>query len=257
MEEYDRNIIKIRTTGSEVGCVNGLAVTTCGDYEFGLPHQISCTVGVGHGGIVDLEREAELGGPIHTKAMMILKSYLTSQFAHNKPLVLTGSICFEQSYSGIEGDSASGAELAALLSAISGVPVRLSLAFTGALSQSGQVMAVGGVTRKIEGFFELCSRRGLTGEQGVILPRDNVEHLMLREDVIQAVREGKFAIYPVSSIAEALELLTGMPAGRRRKDGTFAKGTLFERVDSRLSELAWLAENGIRKKRSTSSRKKK
>jgi predicted ATP-dependent protease len=257
MEEYDRNIIKIRTTGSEVGCVNGLAVTTCGDYEFGLPHQISCTVGVGHGGIVDLEREAELGGPIHTKAMMILKSYLTSQFAHNKPLVLTGSICFEQSYSGIEGDSASGAELAALLSAISGVPVRLSLAFTGALSQSGQVMAVGGVTRKIEGFFELCSRRGLTGEQGVILPRDNVEHLMLREDVIQAVREGKFAIYPVSSIAEALELLTGMPAGRRRKDGTFAKGTLFERVDSRLSELAWLAENGIRKKRSPSSRKKK
>ena len=257
MEEYDRNIIKIRTTGCEVGTVNGLAVTTCGDYEFGLPHQISCTVGVGHGGIVDLEREAELGGPIHTKAMMILKSYLTSQFAHNKPLVLTGSICFEQSYSGIEGDSASGAELAALLSAISGVPMRLSLAFTGALSQSGQIMAVGGVTRKIEGFFEVCARRGLTGEQGVILPRDNVEHLMLREDVIQAVRDGKFAIYPVTTIAEALELLMGLPAGRRRKDGTFPKGTLFEKVDSRLSELAWLAENGIRKKRSTSSKKKK
>ena len=257
MEEYDRNIIKIRTTGTEVGCVNGLAVTTCGDYEFGLPHQISCTVGVGHGGIVDLEREAELGGPIHTKAMMILKSYLTSQFAHNKPLVLTGSICFEQSYSGIEGDSASGAELAALLSAISGVPVRLSLAFTGALSQSGDIMAVGGVTRKIEGFFELCSRRGLTGEQGVILPRDNVEHLMLREDVIQAVHDGKFAIYPVTTIAEALELLTGMPAGRRRKDGSFAKGTLFEKVDSRLSELAWLAENGIRKRRSASAKRKK
>ncbi len=257
MEEYDRNIIKIRTIGHEVGCVNGLAITTCGDYEFGLPHQISCTVGVGHGGIIDLEREAELGGPIHTKAMMILKSYLTSQFAHNKPLVLTGSICFEQSYSGIEGDSASGAELASLLSAISGVPVRLSLAFTGALSQSGQIMAVGGVTRKIEGFFELCARRGLTGEQGVILPSDNVDHLMLREDVVQAVREGKFAIYPVSTIAEALELLTGLPAGRRRKDGTFAKGTLFEKVDSRLCELAWLAENGIRKKRRPPAQRKK
>lgn len=249
MEEYDRDIIKLRTSGAEVGCVNGLAVTTSGDYEFGLPHQISCTVGVGHGGIIDLEREAELGGPIHTKAMMILKSYLASQFAHNKPLVLSGSLCFEQSYSGIEGDSASGAELAALLSAISEVPLRLSLAFTGAVSQSGQIMAVGGVTRKIEGFFELCSRRGLTGEQGVILPRDNVEHLMLDERVISAVRGGKFAIYPVTHIAEAMELLTGMPAGRRRKDGSFPKDTLFCRVDERLAELGWLAEHSFKTRR--------
>ena len=249
MEEYDRDIIKLRTSGSEVGCVNGLAVTTSGDYEFGLPHQISCTVGVGHGGIIDLEREAELGGPIHTKAMMILKSYLASQFAHNKPLVLSGSLCFEQSYNGIEGDSASGAELAALLSAISEVPLRLSLAFTGAVSQSGQIMAVGGVTRKIEGFFELCSRRGLTGEQGVILPRDNVEHLMLDERVIRAVREGKFAVYPVTHISEAMELLTGLPAGRRRKDGTFPKDTLFYKVDERLAELGWLAEHSFKTRR--------
>ena len=249
MEEYDRDIIKLRTSGEAVGCVNGLAVTTSGDYEFGLPHQISCTVGVGHGGIIDLEREAELGGPIHTKAMMILKSYLASQFAHNKPLVLSGSLCFEQSYSGIEGDSASGAELAALLSAISEVPIRLSLAFTGAVSQSGQIMAVGGVTRKIEGFFELCSRRGLTGSQGVILPRDNVEHLMLDEKVVQAVREGKFAIYPVSHITEAMELLTGIPAGQRRRDGTFSRQSLFQKVDERLAELGWLAEHSFKTRR--------
>ena len=249
MEEYDRDVIKIRTSGTDVGRVNGLAVTYSGDYEFGLPHQIACTVGVGHGGIIDLEREAELGGPIHTKAMMILKSYLASQFAHNKPLVLSGSLCFEQSYTGVEGDSASGAELAALLSAISEVPLRLSLAFTGAVSQSGQIMAVGGVTRKIEGFFELCSRRGLTGEQGVILPKDNVEHLMLDERVISAVREGKFHIYPVTHIGEAMELLTGMPVGRRRKDGTFTKGSLFEKVDSRLHDLGWLAEHSFKKRR--------
>ncbi|WP_276819576.1 Lon protease family protein [Mailhella massiliensis] len=249
MEEYDRDVIKLRTSGAEVGRVNGLAVTTSGDYEFGLPHQISCTVGVGHGGIIDLEREAELGGPIHTKAMMILKSYLASQFAHNKPLVLSGSLCFEQSYNGIEGDSASGAELAALLSAISEVPLRLSLAFTGAVSQSGQIMAVGGVTRKIEGFFELCSRRGLTGEQGVILPKDNVEHLMLDDRVVQAVREGRFSIYPVTHIGEAMELLTGMPVGRRRKDGSFPAGTLFHKVDERLSELGWLAEHSFKTRR--------
>ena len=158
-----------------------------GDFEFGLPHQISCTVGVGHGGIIDLEREAELGGPIHTKAMLILKSYLVDQFARNKPLVMTGSLCFEQNYGGIEGDSASGAELAALLSALSGVPLKLSLAITGAVSQSGQIMAVGGVSRKIEGFFGICSRRGLTGEQGVIVPRDNVDHLMLSPHIREAV----------------------------------------------------------------------
>lgn len=246
MEEYDRDLIKIRTSGTEVGRVNGLAVTTSGDYEFGLPHQISCTVGVGHGGIIDLEREAELGGPIHTKAMMILKSYLASQFAYNKPLVLSGSLCFEQSYTGVEGDSASGAELAALLSAISEVPLRLSLAFTGAVSQSGQIMAVGGVTRKIEGFFELCSRRGLTGVQGVILPKDNVEHLMLDERVIEAVREGRFSIYPVTHIGEAMELLTGIPVGRRLKNGGFTRGSLFDKVDARLQELGWLAEHSFK-----------
>ena len=248
LEEYDRKLIKVRTSGSESGQVNGLSVTWHGNFEFGLPHCISCTVGVGHGGIIDLEREAELSGPIHTKAMMILKSYLLSQFAHNKPLVLTGSLCFEQNYAGIEGDSASGAELAALLSAISNVAVRLSLAFTGAVSQSGQIMAVGGVSKKIEGFFEVCARHGLTGEQGVIIPHDNLDHLLLSRRVIEAVEQGNFAIYPVRHITEAMELLTGLPAGRRRKDGRFTPGSLYELVDQRLVEMGMLAAHAYKRK---------
>ncbi len=247
MEEYDRDLIKVRTSGSAVGRVNGLSVSWYGDFEFGLPHQISCTVGVGHGGIIDLEREAELGGPIHTKAMLILKSYLVDQFARDKPLVMTGSLCFEQNYGGIEGDSASGAELAALLSALSEVPLRLSLAITGAVSQSGQIMAVGGVSRKIEGFFGICSRRGLTGEQGVIIPRDNVDHLMLSPRIREAVDAGKFAIYPVEHITEALELLTGLPAGRPLKNGGFTRGSLYDLVDRRLQDFGHSAEHAYSK----------
>lgn len=249
MEDYDRQLIKVQTSGVAVGRVNGLAVSFYGDFEFGLPHQISCTVGVGHGGIIDLEREAELGGPIHTKAMMILKSYLLGMFAQNKPLVMTGSLYFEQSYAGIEGDSASGAELAALLSALSAVPLRQSLAFTGAVSQTGQIMAVGGVTRKIEGFYDICNRRGLTGDQGVLMPADNVDQLMLKKEVVAAVEAGTFAIYPISHITEAMELLTGVPAGKQRKDGTFTRGSIFDKVDRRLTELGKLAERAYKSKR--------
>lgn len=241
MEEYDRGLIKVPTSGSAVGRVNGLSVTWYGDFEFGLPHQISCTVGVGHDGIVDLEREAKLAGPIHTKAMMILKSYLVSLFAHNKPLVLTGSLYFEQSYAGVEGDSASAAELTALLSALANVPVSLSLAFTGAVSQTGQIMAVGGVTRKIEGFYEVCKRQGLRQDQGVIIPKDNIDHLMLNDEVVAAVEAGKFNIYPVEHISAALELLTGLPAGKLRKDGTFTPGSLYQMVDKRLADLGRMA----------------
>ncbi len=241
MEEYDRGLIKVPTTGRAVGRVNGLSVTWYGDFEFGLPHQISCTVGVGHDGIIDLEREAKLAGPIHTKAMMILKSYLVSMFAHNKPLILTGSLYFEQSYAGVEGDSASGAELTALLSALANVPVSLSLAFTGAVSQTGQIMAVGGVTRKIEGFFEVCRRQGLTKGQGVLIPTDNIDHLMLNDEVTAAVEAGQFNIYPVAHIAEALELLTGLPAGRQHKDGSFTPGSLYQLVDKRLANLGRIA----------------
>lgn len=238
MEGYDRELVKVSTEGEAVGRVNGLSVTWYGDFEFGLPHQIACTVGVGSGGIVDLEREAELGGPIHTKAMMILKSYLLGLFAKDKPLVMTGSLCFEQSYAGVEGDSASGAELIALLSALSGIPVRLSMAMTGAVSQSGTVMAVGGVTRKVEGFFEVCRRRGLTGDQGVLLPADNVDQLMLRDSVVEAVQEGKFHIWPVQTVEQALELLMGVPAGQPLVNGGYTRGSVYDRVDRRLAELA-------------------
>ncbi|MDR1242831.1 MAG: AAA family ATPase [Deltaproteobacteria bacterium] len=241
MEEYDRNLIKVKTSGHGIGIVNGLSVTSYGDFEFGLPHQISCAVGVGHDGIIDLEREAELGGPIHTKAIMILKSYLVSQFARKKPLYLSGSICFEQSYAGIEGDSASGAELAALLSAIAQVNIDLGLAFTGALGQSGQIMAVGGVRRKVEGFFEVCRRHGLSGSQGVILPKDNFGHLILKPQVLEAVEKGQFHIYLVTHISEAMEILTGCPCGKLRKDGFFTPGSLFAKVDKRLTELTKLA----------------
>ncbi len=241
MDDYDREIIKVATGGSAVGRANGLSVTLFGDYEFGLPHQISCTVGVGHGGILDLEREAQLGGPIHTKGMMIIKSCLTRLFAQDKPLVLTGSLCFEQNYAGVEGDSASGAELAALLSALSGAPIDLSLAFTGAVSQSGAIMAVGGVSRKVEGFFEVCRRRGLTGRQGVLYPADNTVHLMLKDEVVEAVRTGKFHLYPVASIEQAMTILTGLPAGTRRKDGRYTPGSLYSLVDARVAELTRLA----------------
>ncbi len=259
LSEYDRQLIKVATTGSAVGQANGLSVSFLGDYEMGLPHQISCSVGVGHGGIIDLEREAELGGPIHTKGMMILKSYLFKLFAQNKPVVLNASLCFEQSYAQVDGDSASGAELAALISALSGRPNNLALAFTGAVSQSGAIMAVGGVTRKVEGFFEVCRRRGLTGSQGVILPEDNVVHLMLKQDVIQAVEEGRFHIYPVCCIEEALEILTGLPAGRRLKNGSFSAGSLYRFADDRLKKLEELAtrDSSSRKPRRASPKTKK
>ena len=237
MADYDSEIIKAPTSGQAVGRVNGLAVTYYGDYAFALPHQIACTVGVGEGGVIDLEREAQLGGPIHTKAMMILKSFLLGLFAHNKPLVMAGSLYFEQSYAHVEGDSASGAELAALLSALADVPIDLSFAFTGAVNQSGTVMAVGDVTRKVEGFFEVCRRRGLTGKQGVLLPADNAVNLVLKPEVLRAVDEGQFAVYPIKTIEQAMEILTGLKPGTRRKDGTFTRGSLFNLVDRRLLDL--------------------
>ncbi|QLA14746.1 Lon protease family protein [Desulfolutivibrio sulfoxidireducens] len=246
LAEYDREMLKVATSGTAVGRANGLSVRMIGDHAFGLPHQIACTVGVGHGGIMDLEREAELGGPIHTKGMMILKSYLVGRFAQDKPLVLTGSLCFEQSYAEVEGDSASGAELAALLSALAERPIRLCHAFTGAVSQSGAILAVGGVNEKIEGFFAVCRRRGLTGEQGVLLPADNVDNLMLDEEVVEAVRQGLFHIFPVRRIEEAMEILTGIPAGRRGADGSFPSGSLFGLVDERLTRLARLARRPAR-----------
>jgi predicted ATP-dependent protease len=182
-----------------------------------------------------------MGGPIHTKGMMIIKSYLVGLFAQDKPIVLTGSLCFEQSYAGIEGDSASGAELASLLSALSGVPIKFNYAFTGAVSQTGSIMAVGGVNRKIEGFYEVCRRRGLNGEQGVLIPADNVVNLMLRHEVVEAIEQGKFHIYPIKTIEEALSILTGVKIGKISRGKKFPLGSLYRKADDRLAQLAEIA----------------
>ncbi len=247
-EDYNRESVKIQTSGYVVGQVNALSVTQHGDYHFGLAHKVACTISVGHNGIIDLEREAELSGPVHIKAMMILKSYLNAQFARNKPLVFNGTIGFEQSYSHIDGDSASGAELAALLSALSEVPINLAIAFTGAVNQQGDILAVGEVTKKIEGFYDLCSYRGLTGEHGVIIPFDNKDNLMLNKCVQDAVMDGLFHIYPIKHITQALQILTGIPVGKIRKDNAFTTNSIYDKIDKRLMALGWYAENAYKKK---------
>jgi lon-related putative ATP-dependent protease len=237
-EMIQRGVIKIEVSGEKVGQVNGLSVIQYGDVMFGQPNRITVSASMGKEGVVDIEREAKLGGPIHTKGVMILSGFLAEKFAQNKPLSLAARLVFEQSYSGVEGDSASSTELYALLSALSEAPVRQNLAVTGSVNQKGEVQAIGGVNEKIEGFFEVCQTIGLTGEQGVLIPESNVTNLMLKEEVVEAVRQGKFHIYPVRRIEEGIEILTGMPAGKRLEVGGFEAGSVFARVDERLKELA-------------------
>ncbi len=236
-EMIARGQILVDTEGEKTGQVNGLAVLQLGDYMFGKPSRITATVHTGKDGIVDIEREAELGGHTHTKGIMILKGFLGERFAFEKPLSLSASLTFEQSYSMIDGDSASSTELYALLSALSGLPIKQGLAVTGSVNQKGEIQPIGGVNEKIEGFFRVCKVKGLTGEQGVIIPERNVDNLMLSEEVVEAVREGKFHIYPVKTVEEGIEILTGVPAGKKRKDGTFPEGTVFGRVAARLDEI--------------------
>ena len=233
-----KDIIKVATSGKVVGQVNGLAVYNLGDYMFGKPSRITANISLGKKGIVNIEREAELSGKIHTKGVMILAGYLRANFALNKPLALTATIAFEQSYGLIDGDSASGVELIALLSAISEVPVDQSKAMTGAVSQKGEILPIGGVTQKIEGFYDLCVERGLTGEQGVIIPESNVKDLMLKQEVLDSVKEGKFSIWAVKRVEEAVEIMLGMPAGERDSEGNYPESTLYQKVDHRLKELA-------------------
>jgi lon-related putative ATP-dependent protease len=228
----------IDTKGQALGRVNGLSVLHMGDYEFGRPSRITASVAPGREGIIDIEREVELGGPIHSKGVMILSGYLSHKYAQGMMLSLAARLVFEQSYEGIEGDSASSAELYALLSALSGLPLQQGVAVTGSVNQHGEVQAIGGVNEKIEGFFEVCKLQGLTGEQGVMIPASNAQHLMLREDVVEAVRKGEFHIWAVSTIDEGIEILTGVPAGERSRDGTFPEGTLNFCVEQRLKEMA-------------------
>ena len=237
-EEIGRGTILIDTEGEKVGQINGLSVFQLGGFSFGRPSRITARVRLGRGEVVNIEREVELSGPLHSKGVLILSGFLGARYALEHPLSLSASLVFEQSYSGVDGDSASSAELYALLSAIAGVPIKQSLAVTGSVNQYGQVQAIGGVNQKIEGFFSICQKRGLTGEQGVLIPASNVAHLMLRRDVVQAVADGQFHICPVETIDQGIELLTGIPAGDLGETGDYPEGSINARVKTRLAELA-------------------
>jgi lon-related putative ATP-dependent protease len=237
-EEIQRNTIFIDTSGAATGQINGLSVLQAGNFAFGQPSRITARIRLGEGEVVNIEREVELSGPIHSKGVLILAGFLGARYAAERPLSLTASLVFEQSYGGVEGDSASSAELYALLSAISGVAVSQSLAVTGSVNQYGRVQAIGGANEKIEGFFDICRARGLTGVQGVLIPASNVRHLMLRSDVVQAVADGQFHVYPVQTVDEGIELLTGMPAGERDTEGKYPADSVNGRVEARLDYLA-------------------
>jgi lon-related putative ATP-dependent protease len=237
-EEIQRGTILIDTRGEKVGQVNGLSVMTLGQFAFGRPSRITARVRLGRGEVVDIEREVALGGPIHSKGVLILASYLGARYAMDRPLSLSASLVFEQSYSGVEGDSASSAELYALLSALAELPIKQGLAVTGSVNQYGQVQAIGGVNEKIEGFFDICRAQGVIGEQGALIPASNVKHLMLRPDIVEAVAAGRFHVYPVETIDQGIELLTGVPAGERDDKGEFPAGSVNQRVEARLIALA-------------------
>jgi lon-related putative ATP-dependent protease len=237
-EQILRDTILIDTSHEKVGQINGLAVAQVGDFMFGRPSRITARLSLGSGKVIDIEREVELGGPIHSKGVLILSNFLAAHYVTDRPLSLSASLVFEQSYSGVEGDSASSAELYALLSALAEAPIKQSFAVTGSVNQFGEVQAIGGVNEKIEGFFDICNARGLTGEQGVLIPISNVKHLMLRRDVIEAVQAGQFQIYPVQTIDQGIEILTGLEAGKRNAEGEFPEGSINHRVKARLIDFA-------------------
>jgi lon-related putative ATP-dependent protease len=238
LEEFLKGTLLIDTQGERVGQLNGLSVLSLANYAFGHPTRITARVRLGRGEVIDIEREVELSGPIHSKGVLILSGFLGGRYAADHPLSLHASLVFEQSYGAVEGDSASSAELYALLSALSGLPLKQSLAVTGSVNQHGQIQAIGGVNEKIEGFFDLCKARGHQEGQGVMIPKSNVRHLMLRQDVVEAVRSGKFRIYAIETIDQGMEILTGVPAGERDASGTFPEGSVNQKVEARLIELA-------------------
>lgn len=239
LREYiEKNIIFISTDGEAVGQINGLSVLSLGDFSFGAPSRITVAAGLGKEGLIDVQREVAMSGPIHGKGVMIVAGYLASKFARDKPLTLSARIVFEQNYEGVEGDSASSTELYALLSALSGVPIKQHFAVTGSVNQKGEVQPIGGANEKIEGYFEVCKMRGLDGKHGVVIPQSNVRNLMLKQEVIDAVKAGKFHIYPVSTIEEGIEVLTGVLAGKPLPNGGYEENTIYGLVDKRLKEMA-------------------
>lgn len=243
MEMINDNSLLINTSGYEVGTLNGLTIMSIGDYTFGKPAKITVNTYTGKTGIVNIEREVEISGPSHSKGVLILTGYLGEMFAQDIPLCLTASICFEQLYNGVDGDSASSTELYGLLSSLSGIPINQSIAVTGSVNQKGQIQPIGGVNEKIEGFFQICKMRGLTGEHGVMIPVQNIDNLQLSDEVVDAVKNNLFHIYSVSTIEEGIEVLTGVPAGKKDKDGKFPSGTVNYLVYEKLKKYAKISEN--------------
>ena len=237
-EMIDQNLLFIDTTGARVGQVNGLSVLEIGGYAFGKPVRITASASMGKSGLINIERESNLSGHFHDKGVQIIAGYLRRTFAQDKPLSLSASLCFEQLYSGVDGDSASSTEVYALLSALSELPIRQELAVTGSVNQQGDIQPIGGVNQKIEGFYDVCKLKGLTGKQGVLIPAENVDDLMLHDEVIEAVAKGQFHIYPVGTLEQGIEILTGVSAGKRNASGKFPAGTVFAKVDARLHEMA-------------------
>ena len=237
-ELIERGTIFIDTAGEVVGQVNGLAIYSLGDVTFGKPSRITCKTFLGRSGVINIERESQLSGRIHDKGVLILSGYLGWRYAQEHPLSLSASLCFEQSYEGVEGDSASSTELYALLSSLSDIPLKQNIAVTGSVNQKGEVQPIGGVNQKIEGFFQICCAKGINGDQGVVIPKANLRNLMLRPEVVEAVKEGKFHIYAVSTVDEGIEVLTGVPAGKRGKDGKYPAGTINRKVADTLKEMA-------------------
>jgi lon-related putative ATP-dependent protease len=238
VQEFITNgTIKVDVDGAVVGQVNGLSVYDLGDYAFGRPSRITARVSLGRGQVVNIEREVQKSGSSHSKGFLILQGYINGKFAHRQPLSFAASITFEQVYDDVDGDSASSTELYALLSAITDVPLKQGLAVTGSVNQLGEVQAIGGVNEKVEGFYAVCKAKGLTGEQGVIIPRDNIRNLMLKPEVVDAIRSGNFHVWGVATIEQGIELLTGLPAGKVRKDGTYPEGTLFRLVTDKMEAL--------------------
>ena len=242
LQMVKEDTLLIETEGAKVGQINGLTVLTIGDYSFGKPSKVTANTFIGQDGIVNIEREVDMSGPSHSKGMLILSGYLGEQFAQERPLSLTASVCFEQLYGGVDGDSASSTEAYAILSSLSGIPINQSLAVTGSVNQKGEIQPIGGVNEKIEGFFQICEMRGLNGEQGVIIPVQNVRNLDLSDKIIEAVKKGKFHVYAISTIDEGIEILTGVPAGVKDKNGKFPYGTVNYLVQEKLKKYAELAK---------------
>lgn len=237
-EMIERGVIMIDVDGEVVGQVNGLSVYILGDVTFGKPTRITCKTFLGRGGVINIERESQLSGKTHDKGVLILSGYMGWRYAQDSPLSLSASLCFEQSYEGIDGDSASSTELYCLLSSLSDVPIKQNIAVTGSVNQKGEIQPIGGVNQKIEGFFQICQTKGLNGKQGVMIPRLNLKNLMLRPEIVAAVQKGKFHIYAVKTIDEGIEVLTGVEAGKRRKSGTYPENSINYRVDKQLKEMA-------------------